>query len=109
MRSLRTLLGVTAAITLLAATVAQAQTFPSQPIRLLVPFAPGGGMESAVRHVAQKVSESGWPQIIVDNRPGGAGAVAALATRAAPPDGYTLMLIALSTHAVNVSLMPDLK
>ena len=66
-------------------------------------------MESAVRNVMQKVGESGWPQIIVDNRPGGAGTVAALATRQAPPDGYTLMLIALSTHAINVSLMPDLK
>jgi tripartite-type tricarboxylate transporter receptor subunit TctC len=94
---------------LLAALPGQAQTYPNQPIRLLVPFAPGGGMESAVRHVMQKVGESGWPQIIVDNRPGGAGIIAALATRQAPPDGYTLMLIALSTHAINVSLMPDLK
>ena len=87
---------------------ALAQTFPSQPIRLIVPFAPGGGMESAVRNVMQKVAESGWP-VIVDNRPGGAGTVAALATKQAPPDGHTLMLIALSTHAINVALMPDLK
>ncbi len=96
-------------LTLLAATAALAQTYPSQPIRLIVPFAPGGGMESAVRNVMQKVGESGWPQVIVDNRPGGAGTIAALATRQAPPDGHTLMLIALSTHAINVSLIPDLK
>jgi tripartite-type tricarboxylate transporter receptor subunit TctC len=102
------LLIVSAAL-LSAGVSAAAQTYPGQPIRLLVPFAPGGGMESAVRTAMQKVSESGWPQIIVDNRPGGAGTVAALATRQAPPDGYTLMLIALSTHAINVSLMPDLK
>src|SRR5437868_2461135 len=63
---------------------AQTQTYPTQPIRLLVPFAPGGGMESAVRNVMGSVSASGWPQIIVDNRPGGAGTIAALATRAAP-------------------------
>jgi tripartite-type tricarboxylate transporter receptor subunit TctC len=88
---------------------AHAQTYPSQPIRLIVPFAPGGGMESAVRNVMQKVSESGWPQVIIDNRPGGAGTIAALATKQAPPDGHTLMLIALSTHAINVALMPDLK
>ena len=66
-------------------------------------------MESAVRLVTQKVTESGWPSLVVDNRPGGAGTVAALATKQAPPDGYTLMLAALSTHAINVSLMPDLK
>jgi tripartite-type tricarboxylate transporter receptor subunit TctC len=87
---------------------AHAQTYPSQPIRLLVPFAPGGGMESAVRNVVQRINESGWP-MIVDNRPGGAGTIAALATKQAPPDGHTLMLIALSTHAINVSLIPDLK
>ena len=96
-------------LTLQAATAALAQTYPSQPIRLIVPFAPGGGMESAARNVMQKVGESGWPQVIVDNRPGGAGTIAALATRQAPPDGHTLMLIALSTHAINVSLIPDLK
>ena len=83
--------------------------YPTQPIRLLVPFAPGGGMESAVRLVTQKVTESGWPSLVVDNRPGGAGTVAALVTKQAQPDGYTLMLAALSTHAINVSLVPDLK
>jgi tripartite-type tricarboxylate transporter receptor subunit TctC len=89
-------------------SLARAQTYPSQPIRLIVPFAPGGGMESAVRTVVQRINETGWP-MIVDNRPGGAGTIAALATKQAAPDGYTLMLIALSTHAINVSLMPDLK
>jgi len=88
---------------------AHAQTYPSQPIRLIVPFAPGGGMESAVRTVMQRVAESGWPPVVIDNRPGGAGTIAALATKQAPPDGHTLMLIALSTHAINVALMPDLK
>jgi tripartite-type tricarboxylate transporter receptor subunit TctC len=90
-------------------TATLAQSYPNQPIHLIVPFAPGGGMESAVRTVMQKVTASGWPQVIIDNRPGGAGTIAALATRATVPDGYTLMLIALSTHAINVSLIPDLK
>jgi tripartite-type tricarboxylate transporter receptor subunit TctC len=94
---------------LCAPTIAQAQNYPSQPIRLIVPFAPGGGMESAVRTVVQKINESGWPQLIVDNRPGGAGTIAALATKQAPPDGYTLMLAAISTHAINATLIPDLK
>lgn len=88
---------------------ARSQTYPNQPIRLIVPFAPGGGMETAVRNVVQRINKSGWPQMIVDNRPGGAGTIAALATKQAAPDGYTLMLIALSTHAINVSLIPDLK
>ena len=94
---------------MLGASPVHAQTYPTQPIRLIVPFAPGGGMESAVRTVVQKINESGWPQLIVDNRPGGAGTIAALATKQAPPDGYTLMLAAISTHAINATLIPDLK
>jgi tripartite-type tricarboxylate transporter receptor subunit TctC len=101
-------LAVCLAAAVALAEPAPAQTFPSQPIRLIVPFAPGGGMETSVRNVMQKVAESGWP-VIVDNRPGGAGTIAAIATKQAPPDGHTLMLIALSTHAINVALMPDLK
>src|SRR5262245_16683585 len=109
-RRIRVMSAVLLAVLIATASLpAQAQTYPSQPIRLIVPFAPGGGMESAVRNVMQKVSESGWPQVIIDNRPGGAGTIAALATKQAPPDGHTLMLIALSTHAINVALMPDLK
>src|SRR5262245_9739724 len=109
-RRIRVMSAVLLAVLIATASLpAQAQTYPSQPIRLIVPFAPGGGMESAVRNVMQKVGESGWPQVIIDNRPGGAGTIAALATRQAPPDGHTLMLIALSTHAINVALMPDLK
>src|SRR5579871_3185338 len=88
---------------------APAQTYPSQPIRLIVPFAPGGGMETAVRMVVSKINRSGWPRLFVENRPGGAGTIAAVATKQAAPDGYTLMLIALSTHAINVSIVPDLQ
>jgi tripartite-type tricarboxylate transporter receptor subunit TctC len=102
-------LAASAVIGMLGAVAAQAQSYPSQPIRLIVPFAPGGGMETAVRSVVQKINESGWPQLIVDNRPGGAGNIAAIATKQAAPDGYTLMLVAISTHAINVSLIPDLK
>jgi tripartite-type tricarboxylate transporter receptor subunit TctC len=104
------ILGVAATLAYPAvASAAEPRAFPTQPIRLIVPFAPGGGMESAVRMVVQKINESGWPQLIVDNRPGGTGTVAALATRQAAPDGHTLMLIALSTHAINPVLVPDLK
>jgi tripartite-type tricarboxylate transporter receptor subunit TctC len=102
-------LAAAAVIGVLGVTTVHAQSYPNQPIRLIVPFAPGGGMETAVRSVVQKINESGWPQLIVDNRPGGAGNVAAIATKQAPPDGYTLMLVAISTHAINVSLIPDLK
>jgi tripartite-type tricarboxylate transporter receptor subunit TctC len=102
-------LAASAVIGVLSATAVHAQSYPNQPIRLIVPFAPGGGMETAVRSVVQKINESGWPQLIVDNRPGGAGNVAAIATKQAAPDGYTLMLVAISTHAINVSLIPDLK
>src|SRR5262245_36857751 len=108
-RIMKVLVGAATIAMLAASASTYAQPYPNQPIRLIVPVAPGGGMESALRLVAQRVSESGWPQIIVENRVGGAGTVAALATRAAPPDGYTLMQIALSTHAINVWVIPDLK
>lgn len=107
----RTISRIAAVLTgvIFAVTIAHAQVYPSQPVRLIVPFAPGGGMETAVRMVVRKINTSGWPQLMVDNRPGGAGTIAAVATKQAAPDGYTLMLIALSTHAINVSMFPDLR
>jgi len=91
------------------AAPAQYDVFPSRPITIVVPFTPGGSADVLMRLVGQKLSESVKQPVLVDNRPGGGGNVGALAVKLAPPDGYTLFLAHTGTHAVNVTLYPDLK
>ena len=87
---------------------ASAQTYPSKPIRLIVPDAPGGSPDILGRILAQKLSESMGQQVIVENRPGAAGLLAAeLAARAAP-DGYTLFMSTTSVWAILPSVKKNL-
>ena len=88
---------------------AQVADFPSRPITLLVPFVAGGSSDVVMRLVSKRVSERLKQPIVIDNRPGGAGNVAALAIKNAPKDGYTLMMGHTGTHAINATLYPDLK
>jgi tripartite-type tricarboxylate transporter receptor subunit TctC len=88
---------------------AQAQTFPSRTITIVVPFTPGGSSDVLMRMVGQKLAESVKQTVLIDNRPGGGGNVGAMAVKLAPPDGYTLFMAHTGTHAVNVSLYDDLK
>jgi len=86
------------ACTLLA--TAFAQTWPSRPVRIIVPYPPGGGIDTVARLLAQKLGEQMKGSFVVDNRPGGTGVIGAeLLTRAAP-DGYTLMASA-TEFAIN--------
>ena len=105
--------GVWACVAVLVAASAparaQADDYPSRPITLLVPFAPGGSSDVVMRLVSKRVSESLKQTIVIDNRPGGAGNVAAMAIKNAPKDGYTLMMGHTGTHAINATLYPDLK
>ncbi len=82
---------------------AMAQNYPSKPIRLVVPFAPGGGTDIVARVIAQKATESLGQSVIVDNRPGGGGTVGAETAVRANPDGYTLGLVSTS-YSTNPSL-----
>src|SRR4051812_17255220 len=86
-----------------APATAYAPHYPDKPIRMVVPFAPGGGTDIVARRIAQKLSEGLGQQVVVDNR-GGAGGVlgADIAARAAP-DGYTIILVS-GSYAVNPSL-----
>ena len=103
-------LGGSVLLAVAAMVSAQAQSdFPSRPITLLVPFAAGGSSDVVMRLVSAKVAESIKQTILIENRPGGGGNVAALALKNAPADGYTLMMGHTGTHAINATLYPDLK
>jgi tripartite-type tricarboxylate transporter receptor subunit TctC len=80
-------------------TSAAAEDFPSRPLTIMVPFAAGGGVDAAVRKFATVVSQSLHQPVVVQNRPGGGGVVAATATLRAGNDGYTLFVATPSTHA----------
>src|SRR6266850_4195487 len=91
---------------LLCACMAQAaaQDYPRKPVRLIVPFAPGGGNDTVARTIAQQMSASLGQQIVIDNRSGAGGVVGAELAAKAPPDGYTLFLGGVGSLAVNPNL-----
>lgn len=80
-----------------------AQDYPSRPVRMLIPFPPGGGADIAGRIVGQKLTERLGAQVVVDNRPGASTLIATEIASKASPDGYTLMM-ATSNHAINPSI-----
>jgi tripartite-type tricarboxylate transporter receptor subunit TctC len=90
-----------------AAAVAQA--YPSKPIRILVPFTAGGSSDMTARAISAKLPDS-FPgaTVVVENRPGANGAIAAEAMAKSPPDGYTLLVGSIGTFAINAALFPKL-
>jgi tripartite-type tricarboxylate transporter receptor subunit TctC len=99
----KTLLFFLAALPSAGNSLAQAPKYPDRPLRLVVPFAPGGGADIVGRAVAQRASETLGQQIVVDNRSGGGGTIGAEIAATARPDGYTLILISAS-YAISPSL-----
>jgi len=91
------------AVALAVAGGAYAQTYPTKPVRIIAPFAPGGGTDFIARVAAQKMTEALGQQVIVDNRAGAGGSLGAELGTKAPPDGYTYTLVA-GSYSVNPSL-----
>src|SRR3954447_17531256 len=87
--------------------VAQAQAYPSRPVRIFVGFAAGGGQDIVARMIAQVLSERVGQQFLVENRPGGGTNIATEAVVRAPADGYTLLFIGPSA-AINTTLYDKL-
>src|SRR5712692_7197093 len=79
---------------------AQSQDWPHKPVRIVVPYAPGGNTDGIARIVAQRLGEAFGQQFIIDNRTGANGAIAAEAVARAPADGYTLFVTAMAILAV---------
>lgn len=84
-----------------AAQGAPAQEFPAKPVRVITPFAPGNTLDQALRIVSDKMKETGHPGLIIDNKPGGAGFIAAQAGTQAAPDGYTMLLAGAGMMVIN--------
>ncbi|MFO0235336.1 MAG: Bug family tripartite tricarboxylate transporter substrate binding protein [Burkholderiales bacterium] len=89
------------AATATALPAARAQAFPDRPVRVIVPFAGGNTLDTALRLVAEEFRKSTGQPMIVDNRPGGSGFIAAQAVMQAAPDGYTLLMPNTSMLAIN--------
>lgn len=87
---------------------ALAQTYPNKAIRLVVPFPPGGPADILSRAIGQKLTEGWGQQVVVDNRAGAGGTIGADITAKATPDGYTLLMGFVGTHAINPSLYSKL-
>jgi tripartite-type tricarboxylate transporter receptor subunit TctC len=92
-----TCLKVLALLFVLLAPAANAQNYPSRPLRVLVPLSPGGGMDAVTRSLAQSLSDSLGQSVVVDNRPGAGSQVALEILADAAPDGHTLMMLSATT------------
>jgi len=107
MLPVKRLLHAIAAIALMTVTSAYAQTWPTQPIRLIVPFPPGGTTDQIARLLQPQLQQAFGVSVVIDNRGGASGAIGSGMAAKAPPDGYTYLLV-FDTHGVNPSLIPNM-
>ena len=92
-----------------AATITPAADYPTRPVRLVLPFPPGGGSDALARILAPRMSEAMGQQWVVDNRSGSSGNIAAEIVARAAPDGYTVLLTLNSVLTMNPALYPDMR
>ena len=93
---------------LLGLAVTPALAFPDKPITLIVPWAPGGSTDIIARAIAEQMTRSVGQPVLVDNRAGAAGNIGSNLVAKAKPDGYTLLVGSMSTHAMNPALIPNM-
>jgi tripartite-type tricarboxylate transporter receptor subunit TctC len=98
-----------AALALAATTVQAAEQFPQRPVRIIVPYAPGGATDITARILQQGISELWGQPVIVDNRAGASGTIAIELAAKSPADGYTLQVGNVSTNAINETTFANLK
>src|SRR5690242_21942868 len=108
LRSLLRLMVAAGALSLAWIAAGGAADYPTRPIRAIVGFVPGGATDIMARQLGHKLSESLGQQVIVDNRPGGSGIIAATLAREASADGYTIFFGTISTLATNVATIRKL-
>src|SRR3954451_17720257 len=92
----------------LAPLPAQAAPYPSRPIKIIVPFGPGGSGDITARLIGKQIEERTKQAVVVDNRPGANGIIGTMAAKTPDPDGHTVLRIAPSPHAANVRLVRNL-
>src|SRR5947209_2726003 len=92
----------------LVTTAANAQSYPSKPITIVVPFAAGSGTDLISRLIGQQLSLALNQSVVIENKPGASGVIAATYVARAAPDGYTLLMATNSTHSANPSLFKSL-
>src|SRR4051812_10115456 len=105
---MKTVFRLAALALVLFAGVAAAQTYPSHPVRLIIPYPPGGSNDIVGRMIAAQLGERLGQQVVVDNRSGAGGQLGTLAAAKSPPDGYTLLLISVA-YAFGPALYKDLQ
>lgn len=98
---------IASALLATAPTLVQAQAFPSKPIRIIVPFSPGGAVDGPTRAIAQELAKRLKQQVIIENKPGAGATIGSEMVAKSAPDGYTLLL-ASQTNAISASLYPKL-
>jgi tripartite-type tricarboxylate transporter receptor subunit TctC len=105
---MRVVFGVLCGAFAVLSAQAQAQTYPTKPVRIIVPYAPGGIVDTSARVVGQKLSEKWGQSVVVENRPGGNGFIGTTAAAKSPADGYTLLVAHTGEFSVAPAVFPKL-
>ena len=103
---MKRLLSIALAMLAGAVAAAQAQTFPSKPVTIIVPFAAGGPTDALARAVSERMRAGARPAVVIENVTGAGGTIGVTRAARSPPDGYTISMGHLGTHVINGAIYP---